>query len=371
MLSIAINVKNGERYLAKCLDALTAFDDVVILDNFSTDQTQAIAIRYTNVRFFQHEFCGMGKLRNILATYAKYDWIFCVDSDEIVSKKLVDVLLQLPLDPQYVYSFMRQNYYANLHINTSSWGNDSVIRLYNRNITAFDTNSVHEHLIMKHTKIKLLSAGVIYHFPYEQVSQLINKLQFYSTLYAQQNLGQKKLRTYSLPLRAVLVFLKCYILKRGWTQGIQGLIISSYNAMGVFSKYIKLYELSSAQKIGLAICVNDKSVVPIISLINQQRHLPDHVWVILPSNVSVADMHNITQQFQQQLIITYSIIMSHATTASVIPPPLYDTHEVDCIVYLPKFEKINNPNFFYKYRKYIVGQHLKGRPLPHVLCVNN
>ena len=70
MLSIAINVKNGAKHIERCLDALVKFDDVVILDNHSTDATVQLASKYPNVRLFVHDFLGMGRVRNLLATYA-------------------------------------------------------------------------------------------------------------------------------------------------------------------------------------------------------------------------------------------------------------------------------------------------------------
>ena len=63
MISIVINVKNGAKYLERTLNALSRFEDVVLLDNYSSDNTIAIANSFNNVRVFEHEFCGMGKVR--------------------------------------------------------------------------------------------------------------------------------------------------------------------------------------------------------------------------------------------------------------------------------------------------------------------
>lgn len=248
MLSIAINVKNGEKYLDKVLSALGQFDDIVLLDNYSTDNTIAIAKKYSNVRIFEHEFCGMGKVRNMVAGFAKYDWVFFVDSDEVVSQELVNTLLKTKFEDGYIYRILRYNFYDNFLVNTSSWGNDWILRLYNRNQTRFAENEVHDSFIQNGIKEKKLYGGVIYHFPYESVAQLIDKMQFYSTLYAKQNLAKKKVWLFTVPFRALFMFIKCYVLKRGFIDGYEGFLISSFNAIGVFVKYLKLYELSHKRK---------------------------------------------------------------------------------------------------------------------------
>ena len=248
MLSIAINVKNGEKYLDRCLNALRCFDDVVLMDNHSTDQTIAIAKKYPNVQIIEHDFLGFGKCRNILATYAKYDWLFFVDSDEIISNQLAKTLQSMKFCDGCVYSILRHNFYDNYLLNSSSWSNDWVNRIYNRKETKYAESDVHESVETNNLIIKKITSGAIDHFPYENISQLIDKMQFYSTLYAKQNLGKKKIRLYSIPFRAIITFIKCYFLKRGFKDGFVGFTISSFNAIGVFVKYIKLYELNRKAK---------------------------------------------------------------------------------------------------------------------------
>ena len=88
MLSIVINVKNGEKYLARTLNALTRFEEVILFDNYSTDKTIEIAKTYSNVKIIQEPFCGMGKVRNLAAKHTTYDWILAIDCDEIIHHKL-------------------------------------------------------------------------------------------------------------------------------------------------------------------------------------------------------------------------------------------------------------------------------------------
>ena len=191
MLSICINVKNGERYLARTLLSVREFEDVVLLDNYSKDNTVAIANKFSNVRVYQCEFTGMGNVRNLAASYAKHDWVLFVDCDEVLDSELVKILQDYDFKQKHIYNIYRKNFYNGACVESSSWGNDWIKRLYNRNDTKFANNQVHDNFIDDLPNVKI-DGGFMYHFPYEMVSQLIDKMQFYSTLYAKQHFNKKK-----------------------------------------------------------------------------------------------------------------------------------------------------------------------------------
>lgn len=295
MLSIVVNVKNGERYLEQCLKSLAKFEDVVLLDNYSTDNTIEIAKSFSNVNVQQCPFQGMGKVRNIAASYAKNDWVFFVDCDEVLEPTLVDVLLNYKFQRGNIYNIYRKNYYDQKSIETSSWGNDWIKRLYNRQDTSFAENEVHDNFIDKLPNVKI-HGGSMLHFPYECVEQLINKMQFYSTLYARQHYNKKFPKLWTIPFRAFLMFLKCYVLKRGFLDGYEGFVISSYNAMGVFSKYIKLYELYYKKNIGLALHIQATDSINDINMlfkfINNQTLLPSEVVIIHDVNYDIKSLES-------------------------------------------------------------------------------
>lgn len=364
MLSIAINVKNGEKYLARCLNALSRFEDVVLLDNYSIDKTLEIAKLYSNVRIFEHEFCGMGKVRNIAASFAKYDWVFFVDCDEIINPELVNTLLSTKFEDGYIYRIFRQNYYAGLRVSTSSWGNDWILRLYNRQQTRFEENQVHDSFIKNGIEEKKLIGGYIYHFPYDEVSQLINKMQFYSTLYAKQHFGLKKPKLYSLPFRAFIMFFKCYILKRGFLQGFEGLAISSYNAMGVFSKYIKLYELSYQKKIGLAFVIesiDENKLLKIFNHINEQTLLPSIVFVIINTKHITSSINVLERLICHNLVISGQVVVTvNKGIDAVVQNFLTEDPTLNNVVCVSEIAALENPRLFEQCRLAI----LKDKKLP-------
>jgi glycosyltransferase involved in cell wall biosynthesis len=348
MLSIAINVKNGAKHIERCLDALVKFDDVVILDNHSTDATVQLASKYPNVRLFVHDFLGMGRVRNLLATYAKYEWVLFVDCDEVLSSRLTTKLLKMSFKDRYIYSIKRHNFFANSFVDSSSWENDWVLRLYNKTQTKYTESDVHESVVINGLHIEKINSGFIYHFPYENVAQLIDKMQFYSTLYAKQNLGKKSSKLYLLPFRAFAMFIKCYVLKRGFMDGYEGLVISSFNAMGVFSKYIKLYELSYNKKIAMALVVNDMdNLEHIINNINAQTLIPAEILVF--TNTNDDKRIKLLSDNLKSLLIVKSVVLSIGSGTindSVLSYIGMNKNYIDNVIYISLPQDLSDSNLF-------------------------
>jgi len=247
-ITVTILTKNSQKYLKQCLDALEKFDEVLILDNGSNDGTLEIASGYANVTLIEHPFIGFGPMKNLAAEKARNDWIFSVDSDEIVSKVLIHSIEQLdPACINRVYTIDRLNHYNGKPIQCCGWYPDTVMRLFNRTYTHFNDAMVHESLILKPDTQKFALAGELKHYPFDDIEALISKMQSYSTLYAQQSKKTSSpLKAFS---RATFAFFKNYFLQKGFLCGYEGLIISVSNANGVFYKYMKLYEKQCRERL--------------------------------------------------------------------------------------------------------------------------
>ena len=170
-----------------------------MLDNGSTDDTLSIAREFPNVRIYESEFIGFGPLKNLAASYAKNDWIVSVDSDEIVSEILVSSILSSDLQPDQIGEVHRVNHYAGKVLNACGWQNDLSRRIYNKNHASFGDEIVHESLQGTGTSVIRLK-GELLHFPFDDASDLISKMQLYSSLYAASNRHRKR----SSPGKAVV-----------------------------------------------------------------------------------------------------------------------------------------------------------------------
>lgn len=246
-ISAIVLAKNNENTIRKTLESLQGFNDVVVYDNGSTDLTMQIAQEFPNVNLIQGEFKGFGWTKNQAASFAKNDWILIIDSDEVVDKKLFEILKHKTLDEKCVYKLNFKAFYKDIQVKYCGWNNQKIKRLYNKKQTHYNSNDVHEDIITEGFKIEELG-GNVEHYSYHSISQFVIKADHYSTLFAQNNVGKKK----SSPLKAYFngfySFIRTYIFKRGFLDGYVGLVIAFSHMVTNFYKYIKLYEANKELK---------------------------------------------------------------------------------------------------------------------------
>ena len=239
MISVTILTKDNEETLGSVLEAVKGFDEVILLDTGSTDATLEIAQIYPNVKVFTSPFIGFGPLHNLAADHATRDWILSIDSDEVLTSELAEEILALKLDPTKVYSFPFNNYFNGKHIKWCGWYPDRHIRLYNKTVTSFTNDQVHERIQTKNLREVKLTHPVK-HYSYRSISDFLMKMERYSTLFAEQNHEKKRSSLTKALLHGGFAFIKSYVIKKGFLGGREGYVISLYNAQTTFYKYLKL-----------------------------------------------------------------------------------------------------------------------------------
>ncbi|HEX6928110.1 MAG TPA: glycosyltransferase family 2 protein [Gammaproteobacteria bacterium] len=243
MISVTMLTRDSARFLEKSLAALRAFDEVIVLDNGSVDNTLDIAARFDNVVIVRHEFAGFGPLKNMAAKAAKNDWIMNVDSDEIMTEALAAELRQMTLDSGTVYTVPILNHYRGKPIRGCGWGGMRKRRLYNRTRTNFRDDMVHEKLeLPAGVRVSNVIRNSLHHYMYNSVHQLLHKMQLYSSLFAEQNAGRRKSSVAGATWHALWAFIRDYFLKRGFLDGAEGWLICVTAANVVFYKHMKLRE---------------------------------------------------------------------------------------------------------------------------------
>lgn len=242
-ISAVIITRNSEKTIRKTLESLRDFDDVVVYDSGSTDSTLDIAQEFNNVNLIKGEFKGFGWTKNQASIYAKHDWIFTIDSDESIDEDLNTVFKTKQLDSNVVYMVRFRNFYQNRPVRHCGWNNQKVKRVYNRNVTHYNSNYVHEDIISDNLKIEILS-GHGNHYSYFSLPEFLEKVDKYSTLFARENVGKRKSSPAFAFFNGLYSFFKTYFLKLGFLDGYIGLVIAFSHMATNFFKYMKLYELN-------------------------------------------------------------------------------------------------------------------------------
>lgn len=301
-ITACILVKNAQDTIKECLESLQSFDEIILLDNESSDDTLKIANefknKFDNLKIYSSEFIGFGPLKNLAISYASNEWIFSIDSDEVLEIQAANEIANLNLNPQKIYALARKNLYKGEWIKACGWYPDFVLRLFNKNYTKFNSNFVHESLEIGDLKVEKLQNG-LRHYAYDDISTLIEKMQKYSTLWAKQNRHKSSTMT-KAALHSGWKFMRDYMFKKGFLYGYKGFVISFCNALGAFFKYAKLYELNHQMpSVSLIITTynNEEYLNQVLQSVRDLDYLPDEV--LIADDGSGDNTANLINKFKQ------------------------------------------------------------------------
>lgn len=242
-ISAVIITLNEQRNIARCLDSLMGIaDDIVVVDSFSTDLTEAIC-RERGVRFIQRKFTTYSDQKNFAVAQARYDHILSLDADEYLSPELrVSILSIKDRWTTEAYQMNRLSSYAGKWIHHGSWYPNRQLRLWNRNFGRWNDSNPHERVMLDPGVRLIQLKGDLMHRSYANTTEALYKIQLYSTLYAQSNVGKKRVTIFNILFHSSWAFFKSYFYKLGFLDGSHGFIIAKISAAHTLFKYVKLYE---------------------------------------------------------------------------------------------------------------------------------
>lgn len=234
---------NESANIEAALQSVAWADEIIVVDARSTDDTVEKARRFTD-RVIVCDWPGYIAQKNYAASMAAHDWIFSLDADERVTPELAaEITALMASDPPCAgYRVPRISHYLGRWIRSTDWYPDSQLRLYDRRRAAWAGRYVHES-VKAEGEVGRLKAD-LQHYPYRDVSHHIQTIDRYSTLAARQ-MHEDGRRTggWSMILHGDAAFLRNYILRGGFRDGVPGLIVSMLNTCYVMLKFVKLWEL--------------------------------------------------------------------------------------------------------------------------------
>ena len=244
-LSAVILTKNEERYVRNALESVKWADEIVIIDDMSTDATRGICRGYTD-KIFTKELINFSDQREYGISKASYEWVLFLDADDQLSPQLQEEIRQmLATGTEYNgFMLMRISSYLGKWIAHCGW-RSPLLLLFRKNKARIDGRLIHEKILID-GKVGLLK-NMVYHHSYDDLSEHIVKLDFYTRLEAEE-LWKKGVRLKSfeyvlyLFAKPVFSFLRKYFGYQGYREGIRGFLISVMTALVVLLSYAKLWE---------------------------------------------------------------------------------------------------------------------------------
>jgi glycosyltransferase involved in cell wall biosynthesis len=242
-VSVTIITKNEAARLEAALASVAWADEIVVVDARSVDATADVA-RRASARVFIEDWPGFPQQKNRAASLASHDWILSIDADEQVSPALAEEIRALLAGGPIAagYRIPRVTRAFGRELRATDWYPDWQLRLYDRRAGRWDeSRTVHESVRVDGQVARL--RGEILHDGYRDLSEHLQKIDRYTTLAAEANAASgRDASLLAIAVHPPLAFLRNYVLRRGFTAGVAGFVVSAMNSWYVFLKLAKLWE---------------------------------------------------------------------------------------------------------------------------------
>ncbi|CAI1883257.1 putative glycosyl transferase [Serratia fonticola] len=244
-LSVVMIAKNEAELLSECLQSVAWADEIIVLDSGSTDGSVALAESLGAKVFTHTDWQGFGKQRQKAQSYATQDYVLMIDADERVTPELRHAIEQVlaNADDNVVYSLGRRNLFLGRFMRHSGWYPDRVNRLYANQRYRYNDDLVHESLNTGGAKVVPLQ-GDLLHLTCRDFFAFQRKQLHYAEQWAiQRHQAGKRCGYLSILTHTLGAFCKTWLLRAGFLDGKQGLLLAVVNAQYTFNKYAALWAL--------------------------------------------------------------------------------------------------------------------------------
>jgi glycosyltransferase involved in cell wall biosynthesis len=246
-ISATIITFNEANNIAAACESVAWADELIVVDSESTDNTREIAER-CGAKVVVRRWPGFAVQKQYAAELATYDWILSLDADERVSEELKRSILRLREEDKsklaHGYRIPRRSFYMDRWIRGGGWYPDYQLRLYNRTHGRWEGAYIHESVKMRSdARIGKLSGDILH---YSMISGLHHHQMLgerYAPLAAEQMFeAGRRTSPLQIALAGPSTFLRSYILKGGFRDGLAGFCIARFAAHNAFLKHLLLWE---------------------------------------------------------------------------------------------------------------------------------
>lgn len=259
--SLVIITLNAAKLLPDCIASVPGADEVLVVDSGSSDDTPSVAARL-GARVVHQDWLGYGPQKRFAALQAKYDWVLSLDADERLTPELLESIEQALLPsssgrgaggegatvdpaPPVAYHLPRRNRFMGRWLRHGEGYPDWCARLFDRRHANWSEDTVHETLVWHGPSARL--SGDLLHESEQGLADYLAKQNRYTDLQAARLFAAgKRFSALKMLFSPLARFVKFYFLRRGFLDGVPGLVHIAIGCLTSFLKYAKLYELSNS-----------------------------------------------------------------------------------------------------------------------------
>ena len=245
-LSVVVITRNEAANLRACLQSVPFADDIVVVDNGSTDGTVALA-RECGARVTETtDWPGFGPQKNRALALANCDWVLSLDADERVTPELgAQIQAAMAAGDADAYEIPRLTRFCGQWIHHSGWTPDRVLRLFRRGQARFSDDLVHERVLTELGARRGRLTSALLHESYPTPAHYWRKLEAYSQAWARQQRSRGRRTSMARAGAAgAVAFFRSYFLRLGFLDGAMGFAVCTMQAQAAFGKYFALYCLN-------------------------------------------------------------------------------------------------------------------------------
>lgn len=252
-ISATIITLNEADHIHEAIASIAWADEVIVVDSGSTDNTLEIA-EGAGARVIKNDWPGFAQQKQFAAEQAEHEWIFSLDADERVSPELSDSITQLKQQPDSQradgYRIARRSFYQGRWIKGGGWYPDRQLRLYKKSRGRWANRHIHESVRMDpEARVENLD-GDILHYSVRDSAQHHRMIgERYAPLAALQMFEEGR-RTSRLRIAtaAPIGFIRSFVLKGGFRDGMAGLTIARFAGHHDFLKHLLLWEMQHRRR---------------------------------------------------------------------------------------------------------------------------
>ena len=246
-LSLCVITRDAAAQIADCLASAAFADEVVVVDSGSRDDTVELA-RHRGARVIERGWPGFGAQKQFAVGAAAHDWVLCLDADERVTPELAAAIAREMAAPRAAgYAVARRNRFLGRWLAHGEGYPDWNVRLFDRRRARWSEDPVHEHVLCDGPVARL--EGDLLHASAESLDDYLAKQNRYTTLQAAaMHARGERAGVLRLVFSPLVRFVRFYVLRLGFLDGVAGLVHIAIGCQNSFLKYAKLRALEAESR---------------------------------------------------------------------------------------------------------------------------